>query len=289
MISVIIPAFNEENGIELVLKKLTSFLPSSEYEVIVIDDGSSDRTAEVVRKFPSVRLLQHPNNRGYGASLKTGIRASKGSGVIFFDADGQHDQNDIPKLCAYLDKYDMIVGTRGKDSHAPLFRKPGKKVLGLLANFLSATPIPDLNSGLRAFQRKVIIRYLHLLPQGFSASTTSTMVMLNRGYNVKWVPIKVEKRVGKSSVKQLRDGTQTILLMIRLSALFSPLKLFFPLSWISFLFGFFWGLYYWVKTNDLSMLAVLFMLTGLIIFFFGIVCDQIACQRLERFEESESA
>lgn len=288
MISVIIPAFNEEHGIGPVLEKLGQTLDRNDSEVIVIDDGSSDATAKVVQKFSDVRLLRHPNNKGYGSSLKTGIRAAKGDKVIFFDADGQHDAKDISRLCDFVGEYDMVVGTRGGDSHAPALRRPGKKVLGLLANFLSGTHIPDLNSGLRAFKRSVILKYLHLLPHGFSASTTSTMVMLSRGYNVKWVPIKVEKRVGKSSVKQLRDGTQTILLMIRLVALFSPLKLFFPLSWMSFLFGFCWGLFYYLKSADLSTLAVLCMLTGVIIFLFGILCDQIASQRLERFEEDRA-
>ncbi|MBT5874704.1 MAG: glycosyltransferase family 2 protein [Candidatus Latescibacteria bacterium] len=291
-LSIVIPAHNEEAGLGAVLEGLADADLPGLLEILVVDDGSEDTTGAVAesacQRLP-VKVIRHSVNRGYGASLKTGIRAAQGEIVLMMDADGQHSPEDAKNIIhALASDDDMVVGLRGSGSARDAWRKPGKWVLGKLANYLSRTHIPDLNSGLRAVRRTVISKYLHLLPDGYSASTTSTMALIKRGYAIRWEPITALPRAGgASSVRQMHDGLGVILLMIRLIALFDPLRVFLPTGALFFTGGVISGIYYFFYGSfggGVSVGSLLLLLTGLLLFFFGIVADQISALRLEKYE-----
>jgi len=279
-ISVVLAAYNEEAAIGDVLQALQTRF--NEQEIIVVDDGSTDHTAEIAES-AGVKVIRHPYNKGYGAALKTGIRAASGDIILTMDADGQHEANDLLELFYSMDRFDMAVGQRTQRFHSQLWRMPGKWFLTFLAEYLTRQEIPDLNSGMRAFRRKVILKYLHLCPDGFSFSTTSTLIFLNRGYNVKYVPIHVNVREGQSTVS-VTTGFDTILLILRVMTLFEPLRLFVPVSLVLSTFGIVWGLPYLWQKRGISVGALLFMVVGVQIFFFGLLTDQISQLRKERFE-----
>ena len=281
--SLVIPAFNEEEGIAPVLESLQQLSKKQKgLEILVVNDGSSDKTAQIVRKYP-VSLVEHRTNKGYGAAIKTGIKASVGEYIIIFDSDGQHRLEDVQKIMLEAPNYDMVVGNRVKGSHIQKNRVFGKSILQLTANYLVWERIPDLNSGLRSFRREVIIKYLHLLPNSFSASTTSTMIFLKRSYDIKWIPITTLQRKGKSSVRQIKHGFSTLILLLRIITLFHPLKVFGPVSAILTIAGVFWGGYY-LRFGGLSIFSALLILSGVLIFMFGLLCDQISQLRLEKLE-----
>lgn len=288
--TIVIPAFNEADGLAQVLNGLAREVDHRCLEVLVVDDGSMDGTGQTAEEFTGtlpIRVIRHPVNRGYGAALKTGIRQARGEIVITMDADGQHDPRDIAALVERMTDHDMVVGARTPESHRESSRRAGKWVIDRLANFLTRIHIPDVNSGLRAFRRETIRKYLHLLPDGFSASTTSTIALLKRGYGVAWVPITTRRRTGTSSVRQLRDGFGTILLMIRLIALFDPLRVFLPAGAFVFVAGLISSVYYFFYGSyggGVSTGSLLLLLTGILLFFFGILADQVAALRLERYE-----
>jgi glycosyltransferase involved in cell wall biosynthesis len=279
-ISIVMAAHNEEPAIGNVLQALGTHF--HEQEIIVVDDGSTDHTAEIAES-AGVKVIRHPYNKGYGAALKTGIRAASGAVILTIDADGQHDAEDLLKLLPHIDRFDMVVGQRAQRLHSQLWRMPGKWLLTLLAEYLTRQKIPDLNSGMRAFRREVILRYLHLCPDRFSFSTTSTLVFFNRGYSVKYVPIHVNMRQGRSTVSPT-TGFDTILLILRVMTLFEPLRLFVPVSLMLLAFGMAWGLPYLWQGRGISVGALLSILIGVQIFFFGLLTDQISQLRKERFE-----
>ena len=288
LVSIVIPAFNEELGISDCLQRLLAFLEGGafSYEVLVVNDGSKDQTAARVPQHPQLKLIEHKVNKGYGASLKTGIRAAKGTWVLFFDADGQHEEKDIPRLVAEAQKgYDMVVGARDQESHVDPIRKPFKWILRNYAEILAGMTIPDLNSGLRIVRRKVILGYLHLLPQGFSASTTMTIALFKRGFDVGYLPIVVKKRVGVSTVRIATDGPRVLLLILRLTMLFSPMRLFFPAGMMFCGSGLAYGIYRaFPRGAGLTIGALMLMLMGVLTLFLGLLMDQIAQLRQERFE-----
>lgn len=233
MLSVVIPACNEQQSIATVLDKLKATLDDGEqfYEVIVVDDGSTDDTAKLVQQKGVVRLIQHPYNRGYGAALKTGILNASGDTILTIDADGTYQAKDIPKLLQQADGYDMIVGARtGKEVKVPLHRKPAKWFLTKLANYLSGTNIPDLNSGMRIFKKANIEKFLAILPSSFSFTTTLTLAYHCNDLLVKYVPIDYYERAGKSKIRPLRDGLNFILLIFRVITYFNPLRVFLPVA-----------------------------------------------------------
>ena len=280
-VTVIIPAFNEEQSIGEVVDNVYRHCSSFLEDIIVVDDGSTDSTYQIACQSHAV-VIQHKQNKGYGASLKTGIRQAKTDFVLTMDADGQHRVEDLERLLKFSD-YDMVVGQRSSLIHSALWRMPGKWFIGKIANYLTNRKIPDLNSGLRLIRREVAIRYIHLCPSGFSFSTTITMALLSRGYNITYVPIQVEKRVGKSTVS-LKTGFDTIVLVLRLAALFNPLRLFLPISLVVGLIGIIWGIPYALDGRGVSIAAMLASMTAILLFGLGILCDQISQLRLERFE-----
>jgi glycosyltransferase involved in cell wall biosynthesis len=282
-VSVVIPAFNEEKAIATTLDEVLAAVSASprRYELIVVNDGSADRTAEVAAS-KGVRLVTHRRNRGYGASLKSGTLAARGEIVLFYDADNQFEPSDIDRMVTELGELDAVLGARTAGSHAPFSRRGGKKLLGWLANYLARTRIPDLNCGLRAIRREVLLDYLHLLPNGFSASTTTTLVLLKEGHDVRFVPVTVKKRIGTSTVKPIKDGIDTALLIVRLTTLLDPFRVFGPVSLVFFLFGVAWGSYYISLGRGLSTASLFMLVSSIIIFFFGLLADQVASMRRER-------
>ncbi|MCK5800821.1 MAG: glycosyltransferase family 2 protein [Deltaproteobacteria bacterium] len=283
-VSVVIPAYNEEAGIGDTLTELVASTNAHDrrYEIIVVDDGSADRTAEIAQAIDGVRVIQHRRNRGYGAALKTGVLAAEGETVAFYDADNQFETEDLHRMIDELDNCDAALGNRTAKSHTPFSRKGGKKMLGWLANYLARQKIPDLNCGLRAMNRNLLLEYIHLWPTGFSASTTTTLVLLKEGYDVSFVPVTVKKRVGTSTVKIFRDGFNTVLLIIRLTTLLDPFRVFIPTAVGLFLIGLFWGGFYMAAGHGLSVGGLFLLVSGVNIFFFGLLADQIAALRRER-------
>ncbi|MHC4637843.1 MAG: glycosyltransferase family 2 protein [Planctomycetota bacterium] len=282
-VSVILPAFNEAEAIGEVLDKLVPLAGEKGWEVLVVDDGSADQTG-VIAQDHGAKVLTHPYNRGYGASLKTGLHAAAGDVVVIMDSDGQHDENDISRLLEEIDNYDMVVGERVKGSHNEWIRRPGKWVLSRVANILSARKIPDLNSGLRAFKKELLLKLIHLMPDGFSFSTTSTVAYCSMNFRTKYIPIKTRARVGTSTVKQVRHGFETLLLMLRLIVLFNPLKVFMPVSLFFILTGTIYQIFIFI-TEGLHVHggAVVTLIAGIQIFLFGLMIDQISSIRREKY------
>jgi len=281
-VSIVIPAYNEEDGIRSTLDKLLLVNQKRGWEIIVVNDGSTDNTRDIIENIKGINVINHPYNRGYGSALKTGIRKAKGDLVVFFDGDGQHNPEEIEKLLNNFKNYDMLVGERGKDSHKDWIRKPGKWILSKVANYLTGRKIPDLNSGFRLVKKDIIKSLIHLFPDGFSFSTTATIAFMNMGYNVGYFPINANKRIGKSTVKQLKHGPGVLLLILRLIVLFNPLKVFLPASFFTLLLGIIYEIIYGIiLAPGIKLLpaSVLIILSGILIFFFGLVVDQVSEMR----------
>lgn len=274
--SVIIPAFNEAAGITQLLDKIVQMELHHGFEIIVIDDGSTDQTADIVRKYP-VKLISHRTNQGYGASLKTGIRKATGKHVIMLDSDGQHDPAYIPQIAAKLNEYDLVIGERSQCSFQVRGRQSGKKIIRWVGQYLFDQKLPDYNSGLRGFNRQLIMSMLHMMPNGFSFSTTSTMAFIKEGYFIGTIPVVVAERQGRASnVKFIRDGCKTLLLLFRIIMLFNPLKVFFPTSIIVSTIGMIWGIYGYVMFERIANSATIIIVMGMFLFFIGLIADQIA-------------
>jgi glycosyltransferase involved in cell wall biosynthesis len=230
--TIIIPACNEEDAIGEVLTEMQSVMDAIpiQYQLLVIDDGSTDATAEAARAV-GVQVLQHPENRGYGAALKTGIRHAQHNTIVITDADGTYPNEDIPAMLAEATYYDMVVGARtGEQVQIPLARRPAKWAINTLANWMAGVKIPDLNSGLRVFRKEVAQQFFPILPDGFSFTTTITLAMLERGYKVKYIPINYHKRAGRSKIRPIYDTLNFIQLVLRTTMYFAPLKVFLPIA-----------------------------------------------------------
>jgi len=281
-VSVVIPAYNEAEGLSVIVPKLRHLAEVA--EVIVVDDNSTDSTVDAAAA-AGARVIRQPYNKGYGASLKRGIREAASDVVVIMDSDGQHNPDDIARMLDTMGKnqYDMVVGARSGQSHLPRLRRPGKVLLHWVAQFLVSQKIPDLNSGFRAFRRERALEFMHILPNGFSFTTTLTLALMKAGYSVGYVPIRATARVGgKSAVNFLRDGLQTGLLIIRVITLFNPLKVFAPVSLVLLLAGIIYGLWGIGVNRHIPSGALLSILVGLVILCFGILSDQVAVIVRER-------
>ena len=285
-ISIIIPAFNEEAGITQTLQSLVDEKRLSGAEIIVVDDGSSDQTTKNIKNFPQIKLVQHPFNRGYGSAICTGSRASKGEYILWFDSDGQHRVEDLLAVCDKLvgDGLEYCIGVRDEASYQDPNRKFGKWLIKLSVDFSVGKRVPDFNSGLRGFRRDILLRYLHLLPKGFGASTLTTLLMVEGDHYGATVPIVVNQRMGKSSVKQLRDGFRTLQIVLHILLLFKPLKFFGIIGASLIATGMVYGLIK-AQINGLGfpVLAALAVILGIESFFFGLLCDQVSALRREKF------
>lgn len=279
VLSVVIPAFREEAVIGRVIESVRSVLTAENvsHEIIVVNDGSPDRTGEAAAA-AGATVLTHPYNRGYGASLKTGIRCAVGKFVVTMDADGQHDAADLPAMLARTSEFDMVIGKRPGMSGSPNWRKPGKLVLGFIANHLTGRKIPDLNCGFRVMNREMITRYLVLMPDGFSFSTTSTIACMRGGYFVDYQPIRIHNRVGTSTVTTA-DGFKAIMLIFRIVTLFAPLRVFLPLAAVTMLVGLLFIALGYILEGTASLKGITVILAALLFFLFGLLADQIAAIR----------
>ena len=285
-ISVIIPAYNEEAGIAQTLAALVNDPWLSAAEIIVMDDGSSDRTAEIVGSFPRVRLIRHPFNRGYGSAIRTGAHAATRDYICWFDSDGQHRVEDLVTVCKKLldDQLEYCIGVRGPSSHQDPDRIIGKWLLRQAVNFSLGQSAPDFNSGLRGFRKDILQRYLHLLPRRFGASTLTTLLMLQGDHYGATVPITVLERIGKSTVRQLRDGINTLNIILHIMLLFKPLKFFGLSGALLILVGLIYGGIKALITHlGFPVLGSLLIILGVQSFFFGLLCDQVSAMRRERF------
>lgn len=277
-LSIIIPAYNEEEGISSVLDETIKIMEQSSinYEIIVVNDGSTDETAKIAGN-KSVRLINHQINKGYGAALKTGIRKAKYPLICITDADGTYSPQYIPKLIKQIDDTDMIVGSRtGSNVAVPLMRKPAKWILNSLANYLTGIKIPDLNSGLRIFSKEVINLFSPICPNGFSFTTTITLALLTNNYSVSFIPINYEHRIGKSKIRPIRDSINFFNLIIRTIIYFAPLKIFMPISLALALVGI--GLlgYRAIIGGGLAVTIVVVFLAALQIATVGLLADMIS-------------
>ena len=280
-ISIIVPTFNEEESIADVIGTIETAMRAYEiaHEIIVVDDGSTDKTLEIVRS-KGVKIVRHDQNKGYGAALKSGIAKANYDLIAITDADGTYPASDIPILSKHIndDGYDyaMVVGSRtGDHVKIPFLRKPAKWFLGQLANYLSESRIPDLNSGLRVFKRELVERFYDLLPDGFSFTTTITIAALTNGYQVKYVPINYYQRRGQSSIKPLRDFLGFVSLLVRLIVYFKPLNFFLPASLALLVVGLSKALIDFFHQNYFGVGSAIVILTAIQIGFLGLLADLI--------------
>lgn len=281
-LSVVIPAYNEEDGIGPTLAGLRAALPQA--EVIVVDDGSADRTAERAEAIEGVRVLRHPFNRGYGAALKTGMRAAGGDYVAWFDSDNEHRVDDLIRMIDRLETEKLVAVIGHRADGGTRFRAAGKAVIRAFAWVLGLSRGSDLNCGLRAFRRAAILPYLPLLPNRYSASMTSTMIMVARGYPMVFEPVHLAPRIGRSKVA-LMDGFQALVLVLRMTMLFAPLRIFLPtglaLAAVGAVYGVGLAL---ISGLGVPVLSVVLILGGLILFLQGLIADQISYMRLSQLE-----
>ena len=275
-LSVVVPAFNEEQGIAVTLADVREVLEATDadFEILVVDDGSTDDTAAIAGEM-ATRVLSLPENRGYGAALKIGIAAAHHDSVLIIDADGTYPAEAIPELLELAEGYDMVVGSRvGSKVEIPLLRRPAKWFLGRLASYLVGRRIPDLNSGMRLIRRRLVERFEHLLPSGFSFTTSITLAALCNDVPVAYHPIDYRARLGASKIRPAH-AFDFLLLVLRTTVYFNPLKVFLPLGAVFFLGGFA-KLIHDLVVGDLSDTAVIAFLGAVILWAVGLLSDQIA-------------
>lgn len=277
-VTVVLPAFNEAAAVGPVVKGLLG--AADWHQVLVVDDGSTDGTAEAAAA-AGATVIRHPYNKGNGASVKTGIRAATGEFVLICDADGQHQPADALRLVARLGEYDLVVGARSGGMHAGWKRRAGNGFLNGLASFLTGRPIPDLTSGLRAATRDGLREFLPLLPNGFSTPTTTTMAFIKAGYNVAFEPISAKPRIGTSKIRLARDGGKFILIMVRVMTIFSPLRVFLPVSGASLVLGSAYAVWTIATQHHITNSSVLLIVLAVLLFAVGLVSEQIATLRFD--------
>jgi glycosyltransferase involved in cell wall biosynthesis len=277
-ISIVIPACNEAAVIGRVVSALRACAPW--HEVLVIDDVSTDGTGQAATA-AGARVVRHPYNKGNGAAVKTAIRQATGDWIIVVDGDGQHRPEDVLAVSAALGEYDLVVGARRAEHQASAGRRLGNALLNRIATYLTERPVPDLTSGLRGARRAQLREFLHLLPNGFSTPTTTTLAFIKAGYNVTFMPIVVQPRVGVSKIRLARDGARFLLILVKVITLFSPLRIFLPLSGASLLLGLAYGLWQVIERGRIPNGAVLLLMFGVMVFLVGLVSEQISSLRAE--------
>lgn len=272
-ISIVIPARNEASGLQQLLADIRR--EYSSIELMVIDDGSTDNTSEIARSYGAT-VIYHPHSKGNGAAIKTGARAAKGEILVFMDADGQHQPEDIPRLLKKLaEGHDMVVGARTRNSQANAHRAAANSFYNRFASWMVGEKIDDLTSGFRAVRADKFRQFLYLLPNGFSYPTTITMSFFRAGYSVSYLPIHAPKRVGKSHMRLIRDGVRFLLIIFKIGTLYSPLKLFFPIS-MGFLFlGIGYSVYTLHWLHRFTNMSALLFITAVLVFLIGLVSEQV--------------
>ncbi|MGR9000157.1 MAG: glycosyltransferase family 2 protein [Gammaproteobacteria bacterium] len=284
-ISIILPAKNEAQNLIELLPKLKSLYPFA--EILVINDGSTDETARIATD-AGAKVISHPYSQGNGASIKTGARNATGDILVFMDGDGQHDPADIAELLEQLNHgYDMVVGARKASTHASLFRRFANAFYNRLASVMTGHKIDDLTSGFRAVRADKFRKFLYLLPNGFSYPTTSTMAFFRSGFPVAYIHIHADKREGKSHIKIIKDGIRFFIIILKIGALFSPMRLFLPISAALFLTGLsYYGYTYYTIGRFTNMTALLFN-SALVTFLMGLISEQISSLHYKHSEETD--
>jgi glycosyltransferase involved in cell wall biosynthesis len=272
-ISVIIPARNEAESLKVILPEIARI--KDIFEIIVVDDASEDNTVAICAE-NNVKRISHIYHKGNGASIKSGARKATGDILVFMDADGQHEPKYIAALLEELNKgYDMVIGARERDSHASLPRYFANLIYNKFASYMSGHEITDLTSGFRAVKSKYFKKFLYLLPNGFSYPTTITMAFFRSGYSIKYIPIDCPTRVGNSHIRLIKDGVKFFLIIFRLTSLYSPLKIFAPISLMLFITGIGYYGYTYIYADRFTNMSILFLLTSVIIFMIGLLAEQI--------------
>jgi glycosyltransferase involved in cell wall biosynthesis len=277
-VSIVIPAFNEAGAIANVVAALGE--AAAWREIVVVDDGSTDGTAGRAGA-AGATVLSHPYNKGNGAAVKTGIRHATGEYVMIIDGDGQHRPEDAVRLASFLGDYDLVIGARPPSTQATSARRVGNGFLNWLAGYLCGRDIPDLTSGFRAARRDYLREFLHLLPNGFSTPTTTTLAFVKAGYNVRFEPAEARQRVGNSKIKLARDGVRFMLIILRIVTLFSPLRVFLPVSLAAFVVGAAYAGWTIATQSHVTNSSVLLILFSVVVFLVGLVSEQIAALRYE--------
>lgn len=277
-VSVIIPAFNEAGAIGPVVESLRA--AAHWREIIVIDDGSTDGTGDVARAAGAI-IIRHPYNKGNGAAVKTGIRGASGDSILIMDGDGQHAANDAVRLVGYLGEYDLVVGARATSGQASAARSLGNRALNWIAGYLTGRNIPDLTSGLRAARTEGLREFLHLVPNGFSTPTTTTLSFIKAGYSVRFEPIDTRVRQGESKIRFVSDGATFFLILLKVITIFSPMRIFLPVSALAFVLGAAYATWTIVNYHHVTNSSVLLIVLAVIIFLVGLVSEQISTLRSE--------
>lgn len=277
-VSVVIPAYNEADVIADVVSALAASGPWR--EIIVVDDGSKDDTASRAAA-AGATVVTHPYNKGNGAAVKSGIRRATGEFVMIIDGDGQHRPDDARRLVARLGEFDLVIGARASATQANHARKLGNTMLNGLASYLTGRSIPDLTSGFRAARREYLHEFLHLLPNGFSTPTTTTLAFIKAGYNVTFEPTDARARVGSSKIRLARDGAKFLIIILKIVTLFSPLRVFLPISLASLAVGAGYAIWTIATQQHVTNSSVLLIMLAVIVFLVGLVSEQIAALRFE--------
>jgi len=285
MISVVIPAYQEVAIIGEVVTKTKKVLGSFEtFEILVIDDASTDGTGEAAEQ-AGARVIRHPYNKGNGAAIKTGIRNARGDIIVFMDGDGQHDAVDIPRLLDYMDVYDMVIGARSPRSYQDWRRKNANRAYNVLATYICGTSVLDLTSGFRAVRADLARKFCHLLPNTFSYPSTMTIVMFKAGYSVRFVSIDVTKRVGASKINIFRDGFRFLAIILKIAVLFEPLKVFLPIGVLMLLPGVAVGIRRLLIGQSWTEAVVISISMGGLVIVLGLISEQIALLRTVQFDQ----
>lgn len=277
-VSIVIPAFNEGPAIAAVVSAMAAAAPWR--EVIVVDDGSSDETAAQAQQAGAI-VVRHPYNKGNGAAVKSGIRRASGEFVLIIDGDGQHRAEDAHRLVDRLGEYDLVIGARSRSTQATHARWLGNHALNRLASYLTNRDIPDLTSGFRAARREYLLEFLHLLPNGFSTPTTTTLAFIKGGYNVAFEPTEAGARTGDSKIRLARDGTKFLMIILKIVTLFSPLRVFLPIAVLSFVIGAVYAVWTIATQSHVTNSSVLLIVLAVMVFLVGLVSEQISALRFE--------
>ena len=258
-----------------------SLAPRRWHEIIVVDDGSTDEHRCARARPPGPTVVRHPYNKGNGAAVKSGIRRATGEFVLVIDGDGQHPPEDALRIVAALGEYDLVIGARTGATQATQARRTGNAALNWLASYLTGREIPDLTSGFRGARRAHLQEFLHLLPNGFSTPTTTTLAFIKAGYNVAFEPIEARQRVGNSKIKLARDGAKFLMIIFKIITLFSPLRIFLPISLASFALGAGYAIWTIATQQHVTNSSVLLIMLAVIVFLVGLVSEQISALRFE--------
>ncbi|KAB2891589.1 MAG: glycosyltransferase family 2 protein [Desulfobulbaceae bacterium] len=280
-VTVLLPAYNEELSIGDTISRIRTLHP--DFEILVVDDGSTDNTLQAAMD-AGANVWPHPYNIGNGAAIKTGLRAAQGEWVVMMDADGQHAPEDIARLLEYKDTYDMVVGARTRTSETALHRDVANTLYNWFASYVTRFKIADLTSGFRLVRASTAKQFIYLLPNTFSYPSTITMAYLRSGRSVKYIPIQTKYRVGKSKIKLVQDGTRFFLIITKIATLFSPLRVFLPISIMLFLTALFYYFFTFFTEGRFTNMSALLFNSSIIIFMIGLVAEQISQMRYDKVE-----